>query len=181
MMRKGLINQIIINELRTIYWTEKYFLKVLPILHKSACTRYLKACFKGHLNATQEHVKKLNRVFELIGVNARGKKCSMMSSVVIQTMSVIHTTQKNTLSRDIGLIDAAAQMEGYEINKYTQLIHVFKDLKEFDVVDLLEEILYEEKEAEETFFAVKDDTLNDEIFKPKIEEFEFDELEIAEE
>ncbi len=180
-IKNDFLKQAFVNELKNMYWAENYFLKVLPKLQKAAGTRYLKACFKGHLNATQEHVGRLDQVFKLLNGNARGKRCSVLSSVISQTMHMIRTTGKNTLSRDIGLIDAARQMEIYEINKYTNLIKISADLGEFRIASLLEEILYEEKEAEETFLAVKEDTLNDEVFTTKDKVFEFDAFEAAEE
>jgi ferritin-like metal-binding protein YciE len=176
--------QVLLNELRNMYWAEKHFLKILPKLESAACTRYLKACFKGHLQATQQHVNKLNQVFTLLNGTARGKKSLLVSSVIADTMNVIYYTEKNTLLRDLSLIEAARQMESYEIDKYNRLIEVSEGLGEVEVVALLEEILSDEKEAEETFRAVKTDTLNDEFFKlpsAEVSEETFDEFEAAEE
>ncbi|MES2762636.1 MAG: DUF892 family protein [Bacteroidota bacterium] len=172
--------KMLVNELRNMYWAEKYFLRILPKLERAAGTRYLKACFKGHLSATREHVSRLDEIFKLLNDNAKGKKWDELSSVIAQTMHVINSTTKNTLLRDVSLIEAARLMESYEIGQYEKLIKASEDLGEFKVATLLEETLYEEKEAQETFVAVKKDTLNDEYFKVSVEE-EFDEFEAAEE
>ena len=170
-----LLKKTFIQQLKNVYWIEKNLLKVLPKLAKAATTKYLKASFKGHLIATQDHIKRLEEAFTILNEKAGSKKCDEMEGILLEATGVLKSTEKNTLERDLALISAAQNIEHYEIDVYGKLTRISESLGEFSVTLLLEETLTEEKEAEETFNAVKDDTINDDVFKTDnvaINEFE---------
>ena len=158
-----------ITMLKELYSIEKQQLKLIPRLERAATTRYLKASYKGHLAATHEHVIKLERVFALLNQKVGGKKNRSMDEMVVKSISVIKTTEKKTMLRDLGLIMKSITIEEFEVGKYEQLIMSAGQFNNPDLILLLEEILNEEREAKETFEAVKEDTLRDELFITKTE------------
>ncbi|MEO6304424.1 MAG: DUF892 family protein [Bacteroidia bacterium] len=154
----------ILNELKTLYWAEKQALKFLSRSEKAATTRYLKACFKGHLQATVQHINRLELVFELLNEKIRAKKCPVLENIIKDAISGIINTPKKTLLRELSLIGSAQKIEHYEINGYKKLIKFFTAIEQVKIAAFLEESLNEEKEADETYSAVKEDVFNDEIF-----------------
>lgn len=170
---------LIISQLKSIYWVENYLIKIIPRLEKAATSRYLKASFKGHLFATQQHVQRLEKIFNVLNEKISSKKCKVMEEIIRNALAGIKATDKNSLLREIGLIEAAMAIEKYEIDMYTGLIKNGYEFNMHEIISLLEETFIEEKEAEETFTAIKEDVLNDELFSAKTEMIE--ELEVAEE
>jgi len=153
------------QELKCIYWSEKQLLKFLYRAGKASSTSYLRASFKGHCMATQEHLTRLERIFELLDEKKFARACDEMEFLIYDARNVIRTTEKNTLARDAGLIIVTQKIESAEIKKYNQLINLANELGNLELIHLLEETLVEELEAEETFEAVLEDTLKDELFK----------------
>src|SRR5437868_3337832 len=122
-MAKGenLFHDLFIDGLKDMYWAEKQLVKSLPKLIKASTTDPLKNAIQDHLQETEEQVKKLERVFELIGEKAQAKKCDAMQGLVDEAGNIIAETEKETYTRDAALIMAAQKVEHYEIATYGSL------------------------------------------------------------
>ena len=70
------------DELKDIYDAEKQITKALPKMIKKAGAEELKAAFDEHLQQTQQHIERLEQVFELLEMPARGKKCVGMQNLI---------------------------------------------------------------------------------------------------
>ena len=71
-----------LDELADIYDAEKQLIKALPKMAKAAEHEDLKQAFQMHLEETEEHVNRLERVFEVFGAQARAKKCKGMKGLL---------------------------------------------------------------------------------------------------
>lgn len=140
---------LFIDELKDIYWAEKYLVKSLPKLKKAAHSEELAMAIEDHLGETQQHVERLEKVFETLGKPAKGKKCEAMEGLVAEAESVISETEKGTATRDVGIIVSAQKAEHYEIASYGSLVQLAKVLGEEEVAEWLSETLEEEKKADE--------------------------------
>ncbi len=178
--QNSVLKKLYVNELKTIYWVEKQMLKLLPGLRRAATTRYLKASFTGHLLATQDHVKRIEEVFNLLNEKRATKKCSIINDIISEAKSRIKSTKKNTQPRDLELLSTAQKFEHYEINVYRKLMRLAGVYGHQKIEAILKETLIEEEEAQETFIAIENDTLMDELFKVD-DELAEDECEAAEE
>ena len=69
------LNDFFIDQLKDIYWAEKKLVKTLPNLEDASTTTELKNAFTKHLVQTEEHVSRLEKIFELIGIKAEAIKC----------------------------------------------------------------------------------------------------------
>jgi ferritin-like metal-binding protein YciE len=121
----------------------------------------LKNAITDHLHETEEQVKKLERVFELIGEKAQAKKCEAMEGLVNEASGIIDETEKETYTRDAALIMAAQKVEHYEIATYGSLAEFARTMGHDDVVSILEEILEEEKEADKKLNELATETINE--------------------
>lgn len=166
-----------VKEVRAMYWSEKYLIKFLARAERAASTGYAKACFKGHKAATSEQIKRLQQIFVMLDIKPSGKTCPEVEGLVKEVLQILKSTDKNSLSRDMGLLTTIQKIEHLEIKKYNNLINIANDLGDYDIIVLLEKTIHEEQEAGETFAAIMEDTLNDERFKIKMIETDEEELE----
>ena len=98
-------------------------------------------------------------MFEYIGTKAQAKKCEAMEGLIKEAEEIMESTEKGVL-RDAGIISAGQKVEHYEIATYGTLRAFAKILGEDDAVSLLEEILNEEKEADEKLTEVAESSIN---------------------
>src|ERR1700745_3344600 len=64
------LQELFHDTLKDIYFAEKKILSALPKMAKAAQSKELKAAFEKHETETEEHVARLEKVFEEIDENA---------------------------------------------------------------------------------------------------------------
>jgi ferritin-like metal-binding protein YciE len=155
------LEKLFIDSLKDIYWAEKHLTKTLPKMKKAATTDELKSAFEEHLSQTEEHVTRLEEVFELCGKKAQAKKCDAMEGLIKEGESVIEDTEEGTMTRDAGLIMAAQKVEHYEIATYGSLVQFAKTLQMDEAAGILEQTLEEEKETDQTLTQIAEGNVNE--------------------
>lgn len=154
------LKEFFIEELKDIYWAEKHLMKALPKMQKASTSEQLADAFSGHLTQTEEHVKRLEQIFEMLEEKPRAKKCEGMEGIVKEGESVIEETEKNTATRDAGLIIAAQKAEHYEITAYGSLVELAKTIGKQEVSDILTQTLEEEKETDKLLTEIATTNIN---------------------
>lgn len=147
------LNKLFEEQLRDIYYAEKQILKALPKMAKAATDPDLKAGFEQHHKETQEHISRLEQVFDAIGRTARGKNCPAIDGILEEGTELMHEFSDDP-ALDAGLVAAAQKVEHYEIASYSSMIAWAEQLGMDDVVGLLNETLEEEKETDEKLTTV---------------------------
>ncbi len=158
---QSLLEEFFIDELKDIYWAEKHLTKALPKMQKAATSTDLADAFADHLTVTQEHVSRLEKVFEILGKKPQAKKCEAMNGIVKEGEDIISETEKGSATRDVGLILAAQKVEHYEIATYGGLTQLAKTIGRNDVADILHQTLTEEKEADELLTSLAESNINE--------------------
>ena len=148
------------DELKDIYWAEKHLTKAIPKMIKAACSDELKNAFTDHLQATKNHVTRLEQVFEMLGKKPQAKKCEAMDGITKEAESVIEGTEQGTSTRDVGLIIAAQKVEHYEIATYGGLAQVATTLQLEDIAAILRSTLKEEKDADTLLTSIAENDIN---------------------
>lgn len=156
----SLLEKFVVDSLKDIYWAEKHLLKALPKMTKAATTGELKQAFTEHVTVTQEHVARLEQVFELLGKKAQAKKCDAMDGLTKEAESIIEETEKGSLTRDVALIMAAQKVEHYEIATYGGLVQITKTMGKNDISEILAQTLAEEKDADQTLSDIAENNIN---------------------
>lgn len=157
---KSMLHEFLTDELKDIYWAEKHLTKALPRMAKAATSEELRTAFEDHLAQTEEHVSRLEQVFELLGMKPQGKKCEAMVGLVDEGKSIIEDTEKGTATRDVGLILAAQKVEHYEIATYGGLTQLAKTLGLSEIKSILGETLAEEKATDELLTSIAEENIN---------------------
>ena len=149
------------DELKDIFWAEKALLKAIPKMIKKATTEELVEALETHLDETEGQVSKLEQVFESIGKTAQAKKCEAMNGLIKEAESIMEDTEEGVV-RDAGIISAAQKIEHYEIASYGTLRTFANTLGFNEAATLLEEILDEEKNADEKLTEIAVSSINSE-------------------
>jgi ferritin-like metal-binding protein YciE len=126
---------------------------------KAAQARDAKAAFEKHKNETEEHVTRLERVFEIIDEKAAGKKCPAILGIIEEGEEIIKEF-KGTPALDAGLISAAQAVEHYEIARYGTLKTWAQELGLTEAAKLLDRTLGEEKKTDETLTDLAESAAN---------------------
>ena len=157
---KSQLEKLFTDSLKDIYWAEKHLTKTLPKMKKKATTDELKSAIEEHLAQTEEHVSRLEKVFEMCGKKAQAKKCDAMEGLTKEGDSIVEETEANTMTRDAGIIMAAQKVEHYEIATYGTLVQLAKTLGMNDAADLLHKTLDDEKQADEKLTEIAEWNVN---------------------
>lgn len=151
----GNLRETFIDELRDVLDAEKQLLKALPKLAKAAENEDLKAAFEQHTEETENQIERLKEVFELFEEEPRGKKCKGMEGLIEEGAEMIEED-----AGDAALICAAQKAEHYEIATYGSLAAWATLLGEEQAVEILEEILEQEKETDEKLTELAESVVN---------------------
>jgi len=146
-------------ELKDMLWAEKALVKSIPKLIKNATSDELKDALSSHLSETEEHVKRLEDVFNTLEVKIQTQKCEAMEGLIKEATTIMNETEKGPV-RDAGIISAAQKVEHYEIASYGTLCSFAKMLGEEEALSLLEETLNEEKGADEKLTQIAESVVN---------------------
>lgn len=148
-MKSKTLKELFLGELADMYDAEHRIVRALPKMVKAAtCTR-LQAALQKHLKETQGQITKLDQVFKSIGEKAKGKKCEATVGL-LEEGDEIASEFKGSPAINAALISAGQKVEHYEIASYGCLHEWAGLLGHEKAAGLLEEILNQEKAANET-------------------------------
>lgn len=154
------LDKFFYDSLKDIYWAEKHLTKALPKMKKAATSEELQQAIEDHLAQTEEHVSRLEEVFEQLGKKAQGKKCDAMEGLVKEGESVVEETEDGSATRDVGIIISAQKVEHYEIAAYGGLATLAATMGLNDIADLLTTTLEEEKETDQLLTQIAENNVN---------------------
>src|SRR6266567_1233920 len=142
-MKVDNIEKLFVNELKDLYSAEKQITHALPKMAKAATTEELRTAFETHLRETHGQIKRLDRVFEILGKPGAGKNCQGMKGLLEEGSETMEETEKGGL-RDAAMIGAAQRVEHYEIAAYGTARTMADLLGQKEIAQLLQETLDEE-------------------------------------
>lgn len=154
------LEKLFTDSLKDIYWAEKHLTKELPKMQKAASTQELKNAIDEHTAQTEEHVARLEQVFEMMGKKAQAKKCDGMEGLLKEGQSVIEETEDGSMTRDAGIIMSAQKVEHYEISAYGSLVALATTLGQGEVAEILTTTLEEEKQTDTLLTEIAENDIN---------------------
>jgi ferritin-like metal-binding protein YciE len=159
-VKDSALNELFIDELKDIYWAEQHLVKALPKMAKGATSADLKQAFEHHLQETENHVTRLEQIFESIGEKAKAVKCEAMAGLLKEAEELMSETEKGTEVRDVALISAAQKVEHYEIASYGTMKTLATVLNYNEAAEILNVTLEEEKNADNSLTALAEGHIN---------------------
>ena len=145
--------------LKDILYAEKAILKALPKMAKKASSEDLAAAFTTHFEETEGQVARLEKIFDMLGKPARGKKCPAIEGIIEEAEEIIKEAETDTV-RDAGMLAAAQAVEHYEISRYGTLKAWATKLGMEDAAELLDETLQEESATDEKLSELAESEIN---------------------
>jgi len=153
------MDDLFVHTLRDIYYAENQIVKALPDMIEKATDPQLKQGFQSHLAETKNHVKRLEQVFKMHGVEISGVDCPAIDGIIEEADDVAgEVDDKQVL--DAALIGAAQAVEHYEIARYGTLIAWAQQLGRSDCASMLQKNLDEEKAADKKLTSLAESKIN---------------------
>jgi ferritin-like metal-binding protein YciE len=158
-MKISSLRELYTEELKDLYDAEKQIVKALPKMIKVTSTPGLREAFEEHLQQTKGHVQRLEQIFESLGKPAKAKKCDGLRGILEEGEKIISEGEESPVL-DAGLIAGAQRVEHYEMAAYGSLRTWARQLGDDRAVQLLEETLNEEKEADKKLTEIAESGVN---------------------
>jgi ferritin-like metal-binding protein YciE len=166
------LQELYVDELKDLYSAEKQIVKALPKMVKNATNSELKEAFSNHLDETEGHVQRLEKIFQLLGEKAGGKKCKGMEGLIEEAKELLEKDVPEEVL-DAGLISKAQHVEHYEIAGYGTVRTYAQQLGFSDQAKLLQQTLDEEGKANELLTQIAESSVNAEAEEGSEEEETF--------
>jgi len=153
------MDDLFVHTLRDIYYAEQQILKALPKMIGKATNPMLKQGFEQHLRETEGHVQRVEQVFEMHGVEAKGVNCPAIDGIIEEANEIAGEVEDRQVL-DAALIAAAQAVEHYEMTRYGTLIAWAKELGRPDCASVLEQNLEEEKATDKKLTQLAESRVN---------------------
>lgn len=160
-MKFNTLHEVLTDYIRDLYNAENQLVKALPKMAKAASSPKLRMAFEEHLQQTEGHVERLERVAQDLGIKPKGKTCHAMKGLIEEGQEVISNTGDPS-AKDAALIGAAQKVEHYEIAAYGTARTFARILGENGAAELLQETLEEEGAADKKLTTIAESGLNQE-------------------
>jgi ferritin-like metal-binding protein YciE len=138
------LDDLFVHTLRDIYYAEQQIAKNLPDMVRKATDESLKNGFQTHLAETKNQIARLEKVFQMHGVETEGVDCPAIDGILKEASEVAGDVDDKQVL-DAALIAAGQAVEHYEITRYGTLIAWAKKLGRDDCASVLQQNLDEEK------------------------------------
>ena len=153
------LQDLFTHHMKDVYYAEKKLVQALPKMAKKATEPRLRSAFEEHLRQTEEHVRRLEQVFEQMGEKAKSEKCEAIDGIVKEGEDLMgQAGDADTL--DAGLIASAQAAEHYEIARYGTLAAWAKMLGMPDAQKILHKTLEEERTTDEKLSSLAMEQVN---------------------
>lgn len=140
------IQELFEHELKDMYSGEHQLVDALEQLASESSDREIKKAFTQHRRETQGQIKRLDKIFKMIGRKPEVASCAGIEGLLKEKKSFMKERPSEDLLEFFN-VGAAQKTERYEITTYESLIDMADKLGMSDAVELLEENLQEEETA----------------------------------
>jgi ferritin-like metal-binding protein YciE len=140
------IQELFEHELKDIYGAEQSLLHALEQMAAEASDRDIRKSYTHHRKETQGQIKRLEKIFRLIGLKAKAGTCPGIEGLLKERKAFMREKPSPDLLEFFN-VGAAQKVERYEITAYENLMDMADKLGMPDVVELLEQTLLEEEGA----------------------------------
>ena len=149
------LQQLFVDQLRDLYDGEQQITEALPKLIEKAENPQLKDALQEHLDVTRTQIQRLERIFQALDEKPKGETCKGMKGVIKEGDELV-SKGKNPGVIDASIIASAQRVEHYEIAGYGTVRTYAQLLGKQKFVQLLEQTLAEEKEADIALSQIAD-------------------------
>jgi ferritin-like metal-binding protein YciE len=146
-MKFNSLQDVLIEQLGDLYSAEQQLVQALPKVSGAASDGKLREALDQHLDETRAHVRRLEQIFDLLGVSAPAERCKGMEGLIAEGEQII-SAMGDPAAKDAALIAAAQRVEHYEIAGYGTARQLADDCGFDGIKDLMDQTLDEESQAD---------------------------------
>lgn len=158
-MQLDSLRDLLIEQLQDVYSAENQITEALPKMITKVKSAQLKKAFETHLKETQEQIKRLDKVFQILGEKPKSHTCKAMQGIIKESEEMLKANIEAEVL-DAGLIACAQRVEHYEIAVYGTVRVYAKHLGETEVEKLLTQTLEEEKTTDVKLTEIAEMSVN---------------------
>src|SRR5512142_770184 len=115
-MKMKTFNELFENGLRYAYDCEQKLVKKgIPDMIEASSSPELRTALQQHLQETENHVARLERVFGIIGAEPKKEDNDIIDDIHNAAKHIVSDTDDGSLLRDAGLIVSGNLVEHYEM------------------------------------------------------------------
>jgi ferritin-like metal-binding protein YciE len=153
------LENVLVLQLRDLASAEEQLVEALPKMADAAACSHLKNAFLTHLEETRRQRDRLDRVFELLGIETQTDTSEAMQALIAEGNEVIGLEGEPEV-KDVALIAAAQRVEHYEIAGYGCARTFAQQLGHAEIAELLQETLDEEGDADKKLTRIAESHFN---------------------
>jgi ferritin-like metal-binding protein YciE len=153
------LKDLYVEQLRDLYSAETQILEALPKMEKAATNQELQNAFREHRKATEVHLERLEKIFEMLDKKSSGHHCKGMEGLLKEGNEMVKEKGDET-TRDAGLIAAAQRVEHYEIAGYGTVRSYAEQMGFADQEKLLKQTLDEEGQTDQRLTKLAESVIN---------------------
>lgn len=161
-VRKTLLEEYFVYELRDIYGAEQQLQNAMVRWKGEAISPDLAGAIEEHISDTEQHIARLQIVFDMMGEEARPKKCEAIEGIIHEADHALAEAKSRSATHDVALVMAIQKAEHYEIATYGGLITLARTIGQDDVANILKYTMAEEKEMDELLSGLAETNINEE-------------------
>ncbi|HEV2602597.1 MAG TPA: ferritin-like domain-containing protein [Microvirga sp.] len=155
------LEALFLHSLKDLYFAEQQIAKAMPAMIGAAESQELRSAFETHARETQEQLRRLEEVFDILGEKPQGVPCEGILGILKEAEGIMKAFAGGE-AFEAALIAAAQSIEHYEIARYGTLRAWAKQLGLPDVAEILEESLDEEADTDEILTEIAEEAINQE-------------------
>ena len=159
-MAEKTLNDVFQDTIKDIYNSEQQLLKAMPKMQEAAQNPKLKEAIGKHITQTEEQVRRIEQVAQILGFDPGGVVCQATVGLVKEAQEHIEEFAGNAAG-DAAIIACAQKNEHYEIANYGTVITWAEQLGlDEKAIDLLESTLEEEEETDDLLTQIAEEEVN---------------------
>ena len=101
------LQKFFVDALQDIYYAEDAIEKSLAKIKHKATTEELQEALEDHELMTKKQILRLEKVFKLLGEEAKKKKCDAIDGIIKEVDEMVKHTEDGSMTRDVALIIGA--------------------------------------------------------------------------
>ena len=142
------LDDVLQHQVKDLLSAERQLVAALPKVAGAAHSAELREAMSEHLEQTRMHVRRLEEVTGLLGMDSSPTICRAMQGLVAEGEELI-AKEGDPVAKDAAIIGAAQRIEHYEIAAYGTARTLAGELDHGEAENLLNETLDEESAADE--------------------------------
>lgn len=154
------LEKFFLDALQDIYYAEAKIEESLAKIKHKATSEELQEAIEDHELVTKKQILRLEKVFKLLGEEAKKKKCDAIDGILKEVDEMVKSTKDGSMTRDVAIVIGAQKVEHYEIATYGGLVQIAITLGYEKVADLLETTLDEEEETDYLLTEIAEEHVN---------------------